>query len=113
MTSQSRQEEPQCLLRDWRWGGGVLQRKFGGAATKARRMGTRERNDTWSSNPASQADTQPRCPVIGMIFHLCHGLLRQAERLPPKVPLMVLRLGPREWGCRRMGERVGQGEGSA
>ena len=36
--------EPQCLLRDWRWGGGVLQRKFGGAATKARRMGTHERN---------------------------------------------------------------------
>lgn len=68
---------------------------------------------TWSSNPGSQADTQPRCPVISLIFHLCHGLLRQAEQFPPKVPLMVLRLGPREWACRRMGERVGQGESSA
>lgn len=54
MTSQSRQEEPQCLLRGWRWGGGVLQRKFGGAATKPRRMDTHEPNDTWSSNPASR-----------------------------------------------------------
>lgn len=62
---------------------------------------------------SGQADTQPRCPVISMIFHLCHSLLRQAEWLPPKVPLMVLRLGPREWRWRRWGRGWARAESSA
>lgn len=53
MPSQSRQEGHSACSGA---GGGVgsTQRKFGGSATKARRMDTHEPNDTWSSNPASK-----------------------------------------------------------